>query len=90
MTTRRRNLQRPACLRLPLQFSQVLTILAASGQVRSDSLEQYECLGELALSGEIRFVSAVLPAVIACHRAGRKLIAPQVFPVPGGPNINKP
>lgn len=54
-----------------------LGILAASGQVPSDSLEQYECLGELALSGEIRFVSAVLPAVIACHKAGRKLIAPQ-------------
>ncbi|MCK5893143.1 MAG: YifB family Mg chelatase-like AAA ATPase [Endozoicomonadaceae bacterium] len=54
-----------------------LGILAASGQIPSDSLEQYECLGELALSGEVRFVSAVLPAVIASHKAGRKLIVPQ-------------
>ncbi len=54
-----------------------LGILAASGQIPADHLEQFECVGELALSGELRFVSAVLPAVIACHKAGRKLIVPR-------------
>ena len=54
-----------------------LGILAASGQVPADRFMEYECMGELALSGEIRFVSAVLPAVIACHEAGRTMIVPQ-------------
>ncbi len=54
-----------------------LGILAASGQIPTDHLDQFECVGELALSGELRFVRAVLPAVIACHKAGRKLIVPR-------------
>lgn len=53
-----------------------LGILAASSQIPANHLDQFECVGELALSGELRFVSAVLPAVIACHKAGRKLIVP--------------
>lgn len=51
-----------------------LGILAASGQIPAKSLEGLECIGELALSGELRGVTACLPATIACHRAGRQLI----------------
>ena len=54
-----------------------LGILAASGQVPANRFKEYECMGELALSGEIRSVSAVLPAVIACHKAGRAMIIPR-------------
>ena len=51
-----------------------LGILAASGQVPAASLDQYECLGELALSGELRPVRGVLPAALAARAAGRKLV----------------
>ncbi|UTA48063.1 YifB family Mg chelatase-like AAA ATPase [Simiduia sp. 21SJ11W-1] len=51
-----------------------LGILAASGQIPPQSLAGLECMGELALSGELRGVTACLPAAIACHRAGRQLI----------------
>lgn len=51
-----------------------LGILAASGQVNNESLCHYECLGELALSGEVRPVRGVLPAALATRAAGRKLI----------------
>ena len=53
-----------------------LGILAASGQIPAQSLTNVECVGELALSGELRPISACLPAVIACHAAGRQLILP--------------
>lgn len=53
-----------------------LGILAASGQIRKDQLEQYECLGELSLSGALRPFSGALPVAIQAHRAGRQLILP--------------
>jgi magnesium chelatase family protein len=53
-----------------------LGILAASGQVPLDMLEQYEFLGELGLTGELRAVDGVLPAALAVARTGRKLIVP--------------
>lgn len=53
-----------------------LGILAASGQIPIASLAHCECVGELALSGELRAITACLPAVIACHEAGRQLILP--------------
>lgn len=49
-------------------------ILAASGQIPTEKLADFEFIGELALSGELRKVSAILPAAIACGRAGRQLI----------------
>jgi magnesium chelatase family protein len=49
-------------------------ILAASGQLPADSISQYEFIGELALTGELRGVDGVLPTVMACGRANRKLI----------------
>jgi magnesium chelatase family protein len=53
-----------------------LGILAASGQIGHERLGQYECLGELALGGELRGVRGVLPAALACRDAGRTLLAP--------------
>ena len=52
-------------------------ILAASGQIPVDKLEQYEFLGELALSGELREIHGVLPAAVQCRDKKRKLILPQ-------------
>jgi len=52
-------------------------ILGASGQVRTDRLPNLELLGELALTGALRRVSAVLPAALAARDAGRALILPR-------------
>ena len=49
-------------------------ILAASGQVPTDLLEQYEFIGELALSGELRSVEAVLPSALGCAANQKQLI----------------
>jgi magnesium chelatase family protein len=54
-----------------------LGILAACGHLPKESLAQYEFLGELALSGELRAVTGVLPAVLKAARAGRTLIVPR-------------
>lgn len=51
-----------------------LGILAASGQIPKELLKNYEFLGELALSGELRRISAALPAALACGDAERDLI----------------
>ena len=53
-----------------------LGILAASGQIPLDSLGEYEFLGELALTGELRAIDGVLPAALAVAQAGRKLVVP--------------
>ncbi|MDD0842343.1 YifB family Mg chelatase-like AAA ATPase [Pseudomonas sp. Gutcm_11s] len=53
-----------------------LGILAANGQVPSTALAGLECLGELALSGELRAVQGVLPAALAARAAGRTLLVP--------------
>ncbi|MBF6023058.1 YifB family Mg chelatase-like AAA ATPase [Lysobacter niastensis] len=53
-----------------------LGILAASGQVPLEPLEQYEFLGELGLTGELRAVDGVLPAALAAAEAGRGLVIP--------------
>lgn len=53
-----------------------LGILAASGQIPSEKLNEYEFTGELALSGELRPVRGMLPMVIGAQEAGRCLIVP--------------
>jgi len=53
-----------------------LGILAASGQINGQALGEYEFLGELGLTGELRAVDGILPAALAAARAGRKLIVP--------------
>ena len=49
-------------------------ILAASDQVPKQALLNYEFIGELALSGELRGVEAVLPSAMACADAKKQLI----------------
>ncbi|RBK85746.1 ATP-dependent protease, partial [Xanthomonas oryzae pv. oryzae] len=50
-----------------------LGILAASGQIDRQALGDYEFLGELALTGELRGIDGVLPAALAAAQAGRRL-----------------
>jgi magnesium chelatase family protein len=54
-----------------------LGILAAAGHIPKEPLAHYEFLGELALSGELRGVTGVLPAVLKAADAGRSVIVPQ-------------
>ncbi|MEN1728962.1 MAG: YifB family Mg chelatase-like AAA ATPase, partial [Pseudomonadota bacterium] len=54
-----------------------LGVMAASGQIQTDTLGQWECLGELSLNGELRPIKGALPAAIAARNAGRKLILPR-------------
>ena len=53
-----------------------LGILAASNQIPQDKLDQYEFIGELALTGELRQVRGVVPVTKAIKDANRKLILP--------------
>ncbi|WGE48308.1 YifB family Mg chelatase-like AAA ATPase [Actinobacillus equuli] len=57
-------------------------ILAASGQMDSDRLKQFEFLGELALTGTLRGVHGVIPAVISAEKAKRQMIIAR-------PNVNE-
>ncbi len=52
-------------------------ILAASDQIPKAPLEKFEFIGELALSGELRGIEAILPSVIACASAKKQLIISQ-------------
>lgn len=54
-----------------------LGILAANGQLPVAALEKREFLGELALSGELRPITGVLPASLAIRDAGHALFVPQ-------------
>lgn len=53
-----------------------LGILLASGQLEF-ATDQWEFLGELSLSGELRPISASLPAVLAAKQAETKIVVPQ-------------
>ena len=53
-----------------------LGILAAIGSVPHDFLQDMEFIGELALTGDLRSVSGVLPAAIAAHNEGRSILMP--------------
>jgi magnesium chelatase family protein len=54
-----------------------LGILGASGQLRPERIDAHEFIGELALTGALRPVSAVLPAALAARSAGRRLVLPR-------------
>ena len=54
-----------------------LGILAASGQIPAETLKGKEFYGELALSGALRPVMGLLPAVLAGSREGRALFVPR-------------
>jgi magnesium chelatase family protein len=53
-----------------------LGILAANRQIPGNELGAYEFLGELALSGELRPITGVLPVSLQTSRAGRTLVIP--------------
>ncbi|UPG86060.1 YifB family Mg chelatase-like AAA ATPase [Luteibacter aegosomatis] len=54
-----------------------LGILAAGAQVPRERLDDCEFLGELALSGELRAVPGILPALIRARRCGRRVVVPR-------------
>lgn len=54
-----------------------LGILAANGSIPREALSRFEFLGELALSGELRGVNGVLPAVLRAARTGRSVVVPR-------------
>jgi magnesium chelatase family protein len=53
-----------------------LGILLASQQIQVNTIEKYEFMGELALSGELRSVNGVLPASLAAKNQTRQLVVP--------------
>ncbi|MDH2924729.1 magnesium chelatase family protein [Nicoletella semolina] len=52
-------------------------ILAASGQIDSDKLKQFEFLGELALTGHLRGIHGTIPAILSAQKAKRQIIIPR-------------
>ncbi|MCP4493583.1 MAG: YifB family Mg chelatase-like AAA ATPase [Gammaproteobacteria bacterium] len=53
-----------------------LGILSASEQINATTLDQFDCYGELALSGECRAVDGLLPALVASKRVHKQVIIP--------------
>ncbi|MDC7806801.1 YifB family Mg chelatase-like AAA ATPase [Luteimonas sp BLCC-B24] len=53
-----------------------LGILAASGQIPAEALRDWEFIGELGLTGELRATDGVLPAALAVAATGRRLLVP--------------
>ena len=51
-------------------------ILAASGQIPKDALDQYEFAGELALTGELRPIRGGLAMTYHAHSSGRAFVLP--------------
>ena len=54
-----------------------LGILAASEQLPSAALDQYEFAGELALTGELRPIRGALAMTYVAHRSGRAFVLPE-------------
>ncbi|MBW3623207.1 MAG: YifB family Mg chelatase-like AAA ATPase [Armatimonadetes bacterium] len=52
-----------------------LGLLAASGQIAPEDLEEWALVGELALDGTVRPVSGALPVVLAAKEAGKSRVA---------------
>ncbi|PID42498.1 MAG: ATP-dependent protease [Proteobacteria bacterium] len=52
-------------------------IVVASGQVPDAGLSDMEFVGELALSGELRSVTGILPTTLACGKSRRTLVLPE-------------
>ncbi len=57
-------------------------ILFASGQLQCNDIEDYEFIGELSLSGELRPVTGALPVAIASASSQKQLVLP-------GDNVNE-
>ena len=52
-------------------------ILAASKQIPVESLDDYEFISELALSGDMRSIEALLPSAQGCAARGKQLVVAQ-------------
>lgn len=62
-----------------------LGILAASGQLETEKLQNYYFVGELALNGAIRSVKGVLPIALEAKRRGLKgIIVPEANAIEAG------
>lgn len=55
-----------------------LGILVASGQISAQRIDEHEFVGELALDGQLRRVSGVLPTALASQKSLRQLILPSL------------
>jgi len=66
-----------------------LGILAAKKQFPKDVLNNVEVYGELSLSGDLRSVPAILPAVLRAQAAGRRVIVPKANEVEASLACNK-
>lgn len=53
-----------------------IAILLASGQINPNQIHQYEFLGELSLSGEIKPVRGAIPSCLEAQKANRQMIIP--------------
>ena len=53
-----------------------LSILVASGQIPKQAIAEYEFLGELALTGQLRPIHGALPAALQCVKQRRSLVVP--------------
>ncbi|MCO6428450.1 YifB family Mg chelatase-like AAA ATPase [Nitrosomonas communis] len=53
-----------------------LGILAATGQIPADKLDQYEWVGELSLSGKLRPIHGALAMTYGASRSGRSFVLP--------------
>jgi len=54
-----------------------MAILAVTGQVDAHTLEDYELIGELSLSGRLRHVPGALPTALKVREHGRVLVLPR-------------
>ena len=54
-----------------------LGILAASGQLPADRLDEYEFAGELSLTGDLRPIRGALAMTYKAHRCGRAFVLPR-------------
>jgi magnesium chelatase family protein len=54
-----------------------LGILAASGQIPGNALDEYEFAGELSLSGDLRPIRGALAMVLAAGNTGRSFVLPE-------------
>ncbi|MCK8827123.1 YifB family Mg chelatase-like AAA ATPase [Natroniella acetigena] len=53
-------------------------ILAASGLIKGDRLEDYALIGELSLDGQVRGINGILPMALAAKKEGKKgFVLPQ-------------
>ncbi len=58
-------------------LSIAIGILAASGQIPAETIDQYEYYGELALDGRLRPVKGLLPSIWAASKKERACILPE-------------